>query len=390
MKSHQSNEQFDELISRAVSRERPTFDFDKWKQKHKDEIQVFKSQTAGEQTLHSPLPFNIWRTIMKSRITKLAAAALVIIAVFVGVHYSGGSIDPATIAWADVTQRVTEVDYIHFYYLKSRNNRLTRQFEGWYAHGKMVIRGDSGDTTYDDGQTLQGFDGHKRRTVKRPSNFAEGRTFLEVFSGGLLSDENEQFSQQMPTNVGDDFLIYKFDPPSEDSDWIESLFVTVGKNSLLPVQMKVYHKDQDYDLVIFDYEAPEKPAEFFEPPTTSEPPHGAGEVVLDGEEVMIDITGAPGIKTAVVRLHSKSSDSSGEPTFLLDVAFIIEEGYKSITNDLIRLKLNEAKKCGLGADNWPDGKYRNIRFTPLLKPTEKEDTCIVEISCWLRTEEDRL
>lgn len=40
--------------------------------------------------------------------------------------------------------------------------------------------------------------------------------------------------------------------------------------------------------------------------------------------------------------------------------------------------LNEAKHCGLGSDNWPDGKYRNIRFSPLLKPTDTEGDLIDE------------
>jgi hypothetical protein len=41
---------------------------------------------------------NIWRIIMKSRITKLAAAAVIIIAVFIGIHYPGGSINGASVA----------------------------------------------------------------------------------------------------------------------------------------------------------------------------------------------------------------------------------------------------------------------------------------------------
>jgi len=47
---------------------------------------------------------NIWRTIMKSRITKLAAAAVIIITVFVGIHYFGGSIE--NVAFADVMQNI--------------------------------------------------------------------------------------------------------------------------------------------------------------------------------------------------------------------------------------------------------------------------------------------
>lgn len=386
MKSSKDNEQLEGLISQAVSRERPTFDFDEWKQVHKEEIQVFKQQTVGSQVLYAALPSNIWRTIMKSRITKLAAAAAIITAVLLGVNFIGGP-DMANVAWAEVTSRVAQVDYVHVCHLRSRDNILGVYYEGWYVEGKLVMRYNERYTTYDDGQTLQGFDDDKRLTVRRPSYFAEGQTFFEIFTAGLLSDKNEQFSQQAPTNVGDDFLIYEFDPSPDDSDYIEGVFITVGKKSLLPIQVKFYVKDRDYDLIMFDYEAPEKPPEFFEPPAYTETPHGVGEVVLDGEQVVIDIHDAPGIETGVVRLHSKSSDNSGKPTFLLDVVFIIEEGYRSRSNFLIPLQLNEFEPRRVNADDWPQ-KYRDVTFLPLLKPTGREDTYIVEINCWLRTKED--
>ncbi len=346
-----------------------------------------KTLTQKRQTKH----YVLGEYIMTSKITKLAAAAVIIIVVLLGVKFVGGP-DIANVAWAEVTSRVAQVDYVHCYYFKSRGNDFIKHFEGWYGYGELVLRGVKGSMTYDDGQTQQTFDEHGRRIVKRTSFFAEGLTVFELFSGGLLSDKNEQFNQQTPTDVGDDFLIYKFAPSARDSDFVEGIFITVGKNSLLPVQIKVYHKDLDYDLIIFDYEAPQKPPEFFGPPAVASP-NGSGEVLLDGEEVMIDIAGVPGLKTAIVCLHSKSFDDSSEPTFSLDVTFITEEGYRSGTNDIIRLKVGETMKCGTGSesgglDNWPDGKYRNIKFSPLLKPTDGEDTYIVEILCWLRPEED--
>jgi hypothetical protein len=360
---------------------------------------------------------NIWRLIMKSKITKLAAAAVIIIAIVAGINQLGGSIDPASVAWGNVVTRVDRLDYVHVYWLKSRGNDFIRHFEAWYANGKLVTRGNKGDMLYDDGQIELGFDEHGRRITKGPSIFAKGQSFLELISAGLLSDDNEQLSKQIPDNVADDFLIYEFDPPQEkpDSDYIESIFITVGKNSLLPVQMKIYQKDSDdYDLVMFDYEVVEKPAEFFEPPTVQSP-NGRSEIVLDGREIMIDIEGAPGIKTAIVRLHGKydgpadklpsnyrrllsvnfrkTYKKKGGPIFKLDVSFLTDEGYRSGNNDIIVAWLNQAQKCGVGSengglDNWPDGKYRNIRFSPLLKPTDKVDTYIVEIRCWLRPKED--
>jgi hypothetical protein len=200
---------------------------------------------------------NIWGTIMKNRITKFAAAAVIIIAILFGLKFAGGP-DVANVAWGEVIRQTAQVDYVHIYWLKSRGDDFFRQFEAWYAHGKLVRRGDKGGMTYDDGQTQQIFDEQGRRVGKEPSLFAEGKTFFELFTASLLSDENEQLSRQMPTNVGDDFLIYEVDPPPDwnGSEWLENISVTVGKNSLLPVQMKIFEKDSDdYDLVMFDYES---------------------------------------------------------------------------------------------------------------------------------------
>lgn len=332
-------------------------------------------------------------TIMRSRITKLAAAAVVIIAVCAGVfHFVGGSADFSTIGWAQVVTNAAKADYVHMYYFKSRGNDFIRHLEAWYAHGKMVMRGNKGDAKYDDRKVFQGFDEQGMLISRGPSMFTEGQGALELFTAGFLSPKNEQFNEQVPANVGDDFLIYAFDPSAKEKDWMEGVYITVGKSSLLPVQMKARHKDGDYDLIIFDYEAPEEPAELFEPPDPGKP-NGRSEVAVDGEEVNIPIADAPGLKTAIVRLRSKPSENSEKPSFYLDVTFITDEGYRSGTLDGLRLKVDEAGQCGTGAeagglDKWPDGKYRNIRFSPWLKPSDKDGAYIVEIRCRIKTQEE--
>ena len=423
MKTDKNDKMLDELIGLAITRERPKLDFDKWKDSHKKEIENFNMQSR--QMSKPVVQFYFWRTIMKSKITKLTAAAVIIVGAFGVVNFLGGP-NMTNVALADVTGHFSGVDYVHCYYFKSRGDNFIRHFEGWYSHGKFVLRGNAGDMTFDDGKTQQGFDEQGNRTFTGPSFFAKGQTLFEVFSGGLLSDENEQFKQQMPTNVGEDFLIYEFDPPAEEphSEWIDNVSITVGRNSLLPVQMKVYDKSGDYDLIIFDYAASEKPPEFFESPEVAVP-NAKEEVLLDGGEVVIDIEGSPGLKEAIVRLHNKYDGPSekfpsdyiqsdryeagfiravtkrlrknykkkGGPIFRLEVAFITNEGYRSRTNDLITLWLNEAKQCGVGSedgefDNWPDGKFRNIRFSPMLKATDKNNTYIVEIRCWIKSKDD--
>ena len=84
MNPDKSDKKIDELIGRAIGRERPTFDFDKWRAGHQKEIQTYKAQAKKPSV--SAESSRIWRIIMESRITKLAAAAAIFIAVgiFIG------------------------------------------------------------------------------------------------------------------------------------------------------------------------------------------------------------------------------------------------------------------------------------------------------------------
>ena len=50
---------------------------------------------------------SLWRIIMKNHKTQLAVAAVVVITVLIGVHYLGGSIDGANVAWADVVEQMS-------------------------------------------------------------------------------------------------------------------------------------------------------------------------------------------------------------------------------------------------------------------------------------------
>jgi len=60
------------------------------------------------------------KIIMKKNITKLAAAAVIIIAVLIGVNHFGGSIDVASIAWADVQTAFIDQPWVHVKYDNGR------------------------------------------------------------------------------------------------------------------------------------------------------------------------------------------------------------------------------------------------------------------------------
>ena len=78
--------------------------------KHREELRrdmlsVFNE--AGRRPATRIIDFKtIRRKIMKSPITKIAAAAVIIIAVLIGLHYSGDSISITSVAYAEVVERL--------------------------------------------------------------------------------------------------------------------------------------------------------------------------------------------------------------------------------------------------------------------------------------------
>jgi hypothetical protein len=68
----------DELISRTINSGRPEFDDEKWKQKYPEEFQMLRSMSAEKTRTRQP---SIWQVIVQSPITKLAAAAVIILGI---------------------------------------------------------------------------------------------------------------------------------------------------------------------------------------------------------------------------------------------------------------------------------------------------------------------
>lgn len=82
---------------------------------------------------------NIWTTIMKSRITRLAASAVIIIAVLVGINEFGGSIDGASVAFAEIKKAVNEMPLLHKVLHTDREGKESYT-ESWYCfESKSVL-----------------------------------------------------------------------------------------------------------------------------------------------------------------------------------------------------------------------------------------------------------
>ncbi len=75
-----------------------------------DVIEAFE-KSKGKKT--SATEQNIWRIIMKSPITKLAAAAVIIVAVILGLTITDGP-DIASVAWSEVIEKVEQIPALTF------------------------------------------------------------------------------------------------------------------------------------------------------------------------------------------------------------------------------------------------------------------------------------
>jgi outer membrane lipoprotein-sorting protein len=90
----------DEAILRAVGSGRIRFDSEKWLREHPKEVQVLKSLAGRGSSAVYVDPGGTWRIILTSRITKLAAAAAVIVVAFLGLALFTNTPDGAGRAWA--------------------------------------------------------------------------------------------------------------------------------------------------------------------------------------------------------------------------------------------------------------------------------------------------
>ncbi|MFB0555966.1 MAG: hypothetical protein ACETWQ_21885 [Phycisphaerae bacterium] len=78
MNADRNNKKLDELISKTIGRDKPQFDFNKWKQNHEKEIDIFESQEKSKKTTSATFEPNIWSIMLWNKAGCIAAAFLII------------------------------------------------------------------------------------------------------------------------------------------------------------------------------------------------------------------------------------------------------------------------------------------------------------------------
>jgi len=77
------------------------------------DVEQVRKKLAEQMSNQQTREQNIWRIIMKSRITKLAAAAVIIVAVILGLTITDGP-DIASVAWSEVIEKVEQIPALTF------------------------------------------------------------------------------------------------------------------------------------------------------------------------------------------------------------------------------------------------------------------------------------
>jgi len=227
---------------------------------------------------------NIWRIIMKRRITKLAAAAVIIIAVLIGINQFGGSIDGASVAWADVAERFRSVPFFStVIYMKEDALSEPKQIELWMGQacqsrmriGSQVVFGQGGKVT-------KAFDVKSRREAE-PESTAEallGRlggmgefsldTVIRSISGGKLVDVTPEVNSDAV--ISKDLVV--FDLKSKISpEWLR---IWALRSSKLPVRVRMWDpRDGGCVDAIMNYSR-QQADEFFDPDSYFQELQGGG------------------------------------------------------------------------------------------------------------------
>jgi len=97
MKRPNNNKWLDELLGEALGSEKSEPNFEKWQHTHRGAVEIITSRAHEQSSVHKS-PLSTRRTIMKSRVTRLTAAVVIIIAVALSINVLDKSIPTASAA----------------------------------------------------------------------------------------------------------------------------------------------------------------------------------------------------------------------------------------------------------------------------------------------------
>ncbi len=260
MNESRQNDRLDELLKQTLACKEAEFDFAKWKQSHTEEVEAYKNQATGAPAKSRP---EIWIIIMHSKMTKLAVAAVVVFGALLLFHHMGGSIDGATVAWAEVVEQLEEVKNIHIVMTGRSSENGEWKMEMWGRMPDHYREENPQQTIIDNGTrrltinkktgTAQLSDSHTAVNSRQIDYIMRQSGIFKSPDQSSGTTENEVTFTLLPEESGAGMLVYALQSPSmEGKAWINA-------HSRLPSRIECQALGQDADTVgnfeiVFDYE----------------------------------------------------------------------------------------------------------------------------------------
>lgn len=258
MKTPENNNWLDDALKKTFASEKSEPNFEQWQKQNRQSIEILKSRADGESPKR---PQNIGTIIMKNRITKLAVAAIIIIAALIGINHLGGSIDMASVAWADVVENMKNMPWMH-----GVVEGAGERFEVWFSFERKVMvskREPIGKITYHDNlkHTVQVYD-------PDANTITNSHTTVDVFKGlgtaldfpkhilKLFEEASEEIIQEKGEYKGKDSKIYKMSGFLGGMHMEVEMILDKDKEVLLFVNQKVFNKSGVLEMeanAYFDY-----------------------------------------------------------------------------------------------------------------------------------------
>lgn len=209
-------------------------------------IEQVRQTLVGKHEKKRTQRTRIWRIILESRMTKLAAAAVIVVAMLIGIHQLSGQME--SVAWADVTERFQSVPFCSAaIYIKESALAEPRQLELWMGQGGyMRMRIGTQVVFGRRGEVIKAFD---LRTTQQVSADPQALQMLEILGpaeelsletvlrgicGGKLTDVTPLINSEAV--ISEDLLVFD----AQSSVGLEWLRIWALRESKLPVQIRMW------------------------------------------------------------------------------------------------------------------------------------------------------
>jgi hypothetical protein len=233
---------------------------------------IREAYANADQTAVSRPRLGYWDFIFENRLARLAAAAVILLALGTLVGQFSGMLLGSGVAWADVTQRFQSVPFFYAsIYIKENALARPEQFELWMgAGGHARMRVGSQVIFGRNGQVTHAFDIRQRHETEAdetaagivqllatPQEFSLD-TVIRSISAGKLVDVTPAMNAQAA--IGEDLAV--FDAQSVISPgWVR---IYALRESKLPVGLRIWDPAEGFSVDALITYAKEQPEIFFD------------------------------------------------------------------------------------------------------------------------------